>query len=173
MKPFWIVLAVVFVLVAVLGVSWMSAVNREASLRNRFVAKQKANEASFDAMWKIIQQKGGVADKYKDGFKEVFKEIINGRYKDGGGSLVKMIHEANPAFDASLYNGISASIEGERRRFLRDQELLLDIKREHDDVRTRFPSRLFVGGDAPLEPTIVTSQKTSDAFRDGREELDK
>lgn len=162
----------VLLVVLIVGACWLSAANREAGLRNRFAAQQKANEASFDAMWKILQQKGGVADKYKEAFKEIFPKLIEGRYRDGGGGLMKMIVESNPKFDASLYKGLSASIEGERKRFLKDQQVLLDIKREHDDVRTRFPSRLFVGGVQPLDAVIVTSEKTADAFRTGKEEID-
>ena len=172
MKIFLGMLVVIVILfVGIVGATWLSATNREASLRNRFVAQQKANEASFDAMWKIIQQKGQVADQYKSGFKEVYKEIMDGRYKEGGGSLLKFITESNPQFSVSLYKSLSASIEGERKRFLRDQQVLLDIKREHDDVLTRFPSRLFVGDRPPLDAVIVTSEKTEDAFKSRREEI--
>jgi hypothetical protein len=171
MKVLWIQLAILVVLAAIVGGTWMSATNREASLRNRFDAKQKANEASFDTMWKVIEQKGGVAANYKDAFKDIFTGLIAGRYSGDKSPLLKFIVESNPRFDSALYKSVASSIESERHRFLKDQQLLLDIKREHDDLRTRFPSRLFVGGAAPLEPHLVTSDRTEEVFRTGKENL--
>ena len=161
--------AIILLLAVIFGIAWLSATNREVSLRNAADAQGKANEASFDAMWKIIAGKAEVADEYKNSFREIWPEIISGRYTDKN-LLFKFVTEANPKFSVSLYKSLANSIEAERKRFLLGQEKLIDLKRQHDDLRQKWPSRWFVGDRPELEITVVTSEKTEDAFRSGREE---
>lgn len=164
-----IFLAIVFLLGLIFGVAWISATNKEVRLRNDIAAQAKANEASFDTMWKIIQGKAQVADEYKEAFKEIFPQIISGRYQ-GKNPLMQFVQEHNPHFSVSLYKGLSNSIEAERKRFLLGQQKLIDLKRQHDDLRQTWPSRWFVGDRPEIQITIVTSEKTEDTFRTGHEE---
>lgn len=159
------------VVLALVGLfMYMSYSNSEVRLRNAVTAQQKANEASFDTAWKIIQQQAGVADRYKDGFKEVFVSLNEARHYDKGGQLFKFITESNPAFDVKLYEKVSNSIEQQRLVFKRDQEKLIDFKREHDNVRTTMPGSWFVGGRPEVEIRIVTSSKTEKAFETRKED---
>lgn len=144
--------------------------NTEVRLRNALTAQQKSNETSFDTCWKIIQQQAQVADKYKDGFKEIYTGLMDGRHYEKGGSLMKFITEANPNFDVRLYEKVSNSIEGQRTVFKRDQQKLLDLKREHDNVLTTIPSSWFVGSRPHIDVKIVTSTKTTEAFGTGKED---
>lgn len=80
------------------------------------------------------------------------------------------ISEANPDFDAALYRDVANSIESERHRFLEAQRLLLDIKREHDNLRQQFPSSVLVGGRPALEIEIITSSRTTDVYETGSED---
>lgn len=164
-----IVAAVVLLIALIIGGMWLSATNREVSLRNAAAAQEKANEATFDSMWKIVQGQAEVASEYRDAFKDVYKDIITGRYKDSN-LLFKFIKEHNPKFDVSLYKKVTTSIEAERKRFETGQKKLIDLKREHDDLRGRWPSSMFVGGRPELTITVVTSDKTEDAFRTGKDE---
>lgn len=148
---------------------YMSYSNSEVALRNQIQAVQKSNEAVFDNTWKIIKQQAKVADKYKDAFKDIYKGIMSERYSKGDGSLMKWIQESNPNFDVRLYEKVSNSIEEQRLSFLREQQKLLDLKREHDNLRLQIPSAWFVGSRPAIEVTIVTSSKSEAAFATGKD----
>jgi len=156
----------VVLLMCVIGISFLSYSNSEIGLRNSIAAQQKANEASFDAMWKILQQKAGVADQYREAFKQLFPEIIKGRQ---GGSLAKFVSEANPNFDTSLYTSLSNSIEAERTRFLNEQKKLVNMKAEHDNLIQKFPGSIFLAGRRPIDVVVITSERTTTVFTTGQD----
>jgi len=156
------------VFAVIFGLVVMGYYNREVSLRNQFAAQEKANEAVYDQVWKTISQQAQVTDEYKTGFRQVWAEIVKGT---GGGqaALQVFVNRHNPQFDPRLYLKLMNTIEGQRKEFTNNQKKLIDIKREHDNVRTRFPSRWFVGHRPELELKIVTSDKTDDAFKTGKD----
>jgi hypothetical protein len=158
-------------LIGIIGVlMYFSYSNAEVRLRNQITAKQRANTAVFDTCWKIIQQQCQISNQYKDGFKEIYTGLMEGRHYEKGGALMKFITEANPSFDVKLYEKVANSIEGQRMSFLRAQEELIDLKREHDNVRTLFPGCIFVGGRPEIDIKIVTSTKTDETFNTGKED---
>ena len=63
-----------------------------------------------------------------------------------------------------MQKDLGDSIEANRAEFARVQSRLIDIKREHDVLRKRFPSKLIVGSRPELEINIVTSTKTQKVF---------
>lgn len=162
------VLGVLLLFAVIFGIAWISATNREVDLRNRAAAQAKENEAVFDTMIKIIAGKAEVSDEYRNAFKEIYPQIINGRYNDKN-LLFKFVQEHNPTFDTSLYKQVSISIEAERKKFLLGQAKLIDIKREHDNLRQKFPSSFFVGSRPEIAINIITSDKAEDVFRTGHD----
>ena len=170
MKGLLVFLIVVVVLAAVVGLVGVSLSNQEVRLRNQIAAQQKTNETVFDATWKIIAQQAQVTDQYKEGFRQVYGEIMDKRYDPRqGGTLLRFIQESNPNFDSSLYAKLASSIEGQRLNFQRAQQQLLDLKRSHDDVRLTFPGSLVCGDRAEILVQIVTSSTTTDSFLTGQE----
>lgn len=167
--------AVVGMLLCVLAVfmaggCWVHFTNREVSLRNAIRAQQEVCAAYYDKVWKVLQQKAQVSDQYKAAFQTIYTGLIAGRYSpENGGSLLRLIHEANPAFDTSLFRSLLASIDGEREGFFREQKRLLDLKREHDDLRGRFPSSLVVGGVPEVEIMVIRSERTDRVYETGQE----
>lgn len=149
---------------------YMNYSNQEVRLRNAVKAQQEANTTSFDTCWKIIQGQAQVADKYKDSFKEIYTGLMEGRHYEKGGALMKFITEANPTFDIRLFEKLSNSIEGQRTAFMRDQQKLIDLKREHDNLLVTMPSSFFVGSRSPVEIKIVTSTKTEKTFETRKED---
>lgn len=153
-------------------VMYFSISNQEISLRNQAVAQQKANEVIFDKVWKTIQQVAQVADQSKEAFKEIYFGIMQERY-DGeakGAPLFKWIQEQNPTFSLELYSKLADAIEANRAEFARVQNRLIDIKREHENLRKMFPGSLFISGRQELDIKIVTSIKTEEAFRTGKDD---
>lgn len=174
MKGLFITLGIVLVLGIGFAIWAVGLSNSEVRLRNRGNAQQEVCSAYFDKMWKILQQKAGVTDQYKDGFKEIYTDLMAGRYaNDGKGqgqnTFMKWIQESNPTFDASLYKDLMASIEGERNGFLVEQSKLIDIDRQHKDMRMTFPNSLVVGSRADLGIKVIKSFKTDEIYKTGQE----
>lgn len=149
----------------------ISIENKEINLRETTIAQNKKCEAYFDKMWKILQQKAGVTDQYKDAFMDIYPKLIEGRYSQGDGSLMKWIQEDNPNFDASMYRDLMKSIEIERTGFFNEQSTLIDMQREHKAYLLKAPNRWFLADELkPVEIKIITSSKTDEVYRTGNEE---
>lgn len=147
-----------------------STQNTEIDLRATTEAQNKKCEAYFDKMWKILKQKAGVTDQYKQAFMEIYPKLIEGRYSKGDGSLMKWITESNPSFDTSLYKDLMKSIEVERTGFFNEQTTLIDMAREHEVFLKKWPNRWFLSSDLkPVEIKVITSADTKETYRTGEE----
>jgi hypothetical protein len=164
----------VFIILGVVGIIYaslsVSTTNKEIELRATTISQQDKCKAYFDKMWKILQQKAGVADQYKEAFKEIYPKMIEGRYSQGDGSLMKWITESNPQFDVSLYKDLMQSIEIERTGFFNEQTRLIDLQREHAVLLKKIPSKWFLNDTLkPVNITIVTSASTKETYKTGEE----
>lgn len=156
--------AVIFVVVLSFVMWYFSVVNREVRYRNEFSAQIKANETNYDNMWKTLQEKYQITDTYKEAVKGVIKESAEGRK---GGLLFKSIQESVPGLSVDIYKDMMATIEGKRNSFESHQKKLIDIKREHDNLRMTAPSSFILSSVNPLELKLVTSTRTNNAFESG------
>jgi hypothetical protein len=121
-------------------------------------------------MWKILKQKAGVTDQYKQAFNEIYPKLIEGRYSKGDGSLMKWITESNPQFDASMYKDLMKSIEVERTGFFNEQSVLIDMQREHSAFLQKVPNRWFLSANLkPVEIKVITSADTKETYSTGEE----
>lgn len=168
----WVVpVAVVLLLVAVFGLMYASASNREVSVRQKIEAQQKNLEVVFDNTWKVIQQTAEVADQYKEAFAKIYPELMQGRYGNArGGALLSFITESNPTFDTKMYEKVANAIESQRNTFTAAQSALIDYKREHDTLLKTIPSSWFVGSRPEVEIRLVTSARTDAAFSTGKDD---
>ena len=164
-------IVVVIVLFFVPIIMYFGAHNNEVSLRNQFTAQQNINVQVFDNVWKVIEQQTDVAVTERETFKETFTEIMNSQEGIAGkGSLASFFTQAKVDVSPDLYKKLMTSIEAQRGTFLDSQRRLLDIKKSHDDILTRYPSAFFVGGRPALNPVLVNSSKTQDIFNSGVED---
>lgn len=150
--------------------AYASYSNKEVRLKNQILAKKRANQSDYDAVWKIIQQQAGVADKYEEGFKSVFTQMTDSRYGNDSGLLAKFVTESNPNFSTKLLEQLNNSIESQRVSFSTRQKELADLKAAHDSLLEGVPSGWFVGGRPPVEIVIVTSSRTDKAFETGKDD---
>jgi hypothetical protein len=157
------ILAIGFIVWAV-GIS-----NNEKQLVNKMDAQKEVIGLFYDKMWKILQQKAGVAAAAKDAFKEIYVPLIEGRYSKGDGSLMKWITEQNPTFDMSLYKDVQNSIESERNGFFVEQKKLTDMNKQHEDMRDLFPSSLICGKRPAYDYKPITSAQTKEVQSTGEE----
>lgn len=164
------VVIVILALVGIFAIIGVSASNSEIKIKNQITAQQDVCKSYYDKLWKVLQQKAGVADQYRDAFAKIYPDLIKGRYgNEQGGSLMKLVQESNPNFDASLYKDLMSSIEAERAGFFMEQKKLIDLDREHKNIRQTFPSSMFIGSRPDVPITIVTSDKTDAVYTTGKE----
>lgn len=163
-----VILGVLFMFV---GIPLMTYSNKEVSLRNDILASQKSNQVVYDRVWKVIQQQAGVSEKYATEFRSIYREIMEARNPAGQGQLLKFITEANPNFDSSIFKTLMVTIEGNRKDFELAQRTLIDKKREHDTLLSRFPGSMYLAilGRSPVEIQLVTSERTDKAFSTGKD----
>lgn len=167
-KIIGISLAVIVLIGAVttLGM-YFSYNNQDARLRAQAEAQRGKVEGVHDKMWKVLQQKAQVSNEYKDAFAEIYPALIEGRYSQGDGSLMKWIQEANPNFDTSLYKDLMQSIEIQRTEFAKVQEKMLDIIREHNVLLTTVPSKWFISNKGVIEYTVISSTRSKVVMETG------
>jgi hypothetical protein len=134
------------------------------------VAQYKANESTYDNMWKSFREMTQVSTMYTDQVKDVFKQTISGRYGEGGSKAIfQMLKEDNPKIDPALFTKIQTAIEAGRARFNQDQTELVDKKRQYDVIlkgNSALVANVFFGfPHIDLSKyDIVTSDQTDKAF---------
>lgn len=161
-----VILLVTFVIVGGIFLGGVSSLNREATLRAAINAHERAREASFDTMKKVIVQKAQLPAAAKRDLLELLPEVVSGRE---GGSIFKSVQEQYPEFTVDLYKDLSRSIEAERHIFLREQKELFDVKREHDallgSVFGGSVCKMF--GRRPIDVKVVSSTETKEVIQSG------
>lgn len=158
-----------FFIVSMIG-SYFSYNNQEVALREQAEAQRGKVEGVHDAMWKIISQKAQVSQDYRTSFDSIYTNIISGRYSQGDGTMMKWIKEANPNFDASLYKDVMDAIEVQRTQFMKAQERMLDIKRQHSTLCKTYPGRWFISNTSEIEYTVISSSKSKEVMESGKDD---
>lgn len=146
---------------------YISYNNQEIRLRKEAEAQKGKVETVHDTMWKVIKQKAGVTEEYRDTFEKVFPEIIAGRYSQGDGSAMKWIQESNPEFDTSLYKDLMQAIEVQRMYFNQAQTRMLDIIRQRETLLETIPACFFISNKSKIDYTIVSSTSTKATMQTG------
>ena len=159
--------AIAAVLVVICSIAYFSYNNAEIRLRKEAYAQKDKVEGVYDKMWKVIQQKAEVSNEYKEAFKEIYPELIAGRYSNGGGGFMMWIQENNPNFDTSLYKDLMSAIEVYRTEFQKSQERMIDIIRERETLITVFPSRWFITNKEPIDYTVISSTRSKQTMENG------
>ncbi len=173
MKTSYLILIIAAVIALILGITWISCSNTEKRIRNQFVARQEANKATFDNMWKTISQAAQVTDAQKQALSEIFVQYAAARSGGKSGddhAIVKWIQESVPHVDTSTFNNLQNIIVGTRASFTNDQLALLDLKRVHDNCLDLFPSSIVCGDRPRLSVKLVTSTRTDAAFDSGKDD---
>ena len=159
------ILLIAVVAIVLIGVyMYFSYNNREVALRKEAEAQNKKIASVHDTMWKILKEKAGVSEQYRETFEKIYPEIISGRYANDGGSTMKWIQESNPDFDTSLYKDLMQAIEVQRTCFSNAQQRMLDIIRERETLIESMPAKWFVKNKSVIEYTVIASDKTNDVM---------
>lgn len=174
-------------------VSFVRFYNRSVELENAARAQFAQNRNAYDAFWKTVREMAQVPDRYKDDFKSILVGNTTARYgEDGSRAQVQWLREHAIQFDSTQYQRLMTAIEGGRRDFMRNQEMLLDQQRTYRNHLQSFGGRFWaalsghpkvvLGDDAPthdsdgdgkltvLDWPIITSDRTEEAFAAGKDE---
>ena len=143
--------------------------NSYTDFETQAAARQSVSKVTFDNTWKVISSQANVATKERESFKSTFIDIMNSRTGNDSNLMMKWSQEAQIPISADLYKTVQSSIESQRNKFTTAQKELIDIKREADALRLKFPGSMFLGGRNPIEVQLVTSDKTDKAFSTGKE----
>jgi hypothetical protein len=167
------------------------------SLNNDLVSQEQGIKATwrdsqvqYDTFWKTVRETAQVTDKYKEDFREILHGAIEGRYDNQ--KMVMFIMEQNPNLDSEAYTRLQQIIEAGRNDFARTQRTLVDRQRRYETDLSTFPNSFVAGwmgfphevngeyapatdvdGDGRytvLDYRTVTSTKTQEVFRTGRED---
>lgn len=167
-----VIIGVIVVLGGWFALSFISISNRDVDMHTGFSAEVDNNKAIYDKTWKVVQQKAGVANEAATKFGEIYTKIMDARYDGKDNLLMNWIQEQNPQFDISLYKDLSLAIEANKAEFLRCQQKQIDLNREHENLRLKFPTNIFLmlKGCKKFELKLVTSTRTENAFATGKDD---
>lgn len=166
------VIAVLLITGVTIFQTYRSTFDKNVELKNSFKAQKGVIAGNFDKMWKVLRDQAKVTDKSAQAFKDIYVPMIEGRYSKGDGSLMKWVTEQNPQFDQSMYKDLMQSIEALRSEFETEQKKILAIIEQHDNLRNRFWSRIFLGDEPALEYLMITSTQTQEVIRTGNDDID-
>lgn len=128
-----------------IGGLWIKANNGEKIRYNAIEQMSENRENLFDSMWKQINQTAQIAEKEKEGFKELVNNYMSSRGTvNGSNSFFSMLKEAYPTIPQLSYNKIMSVVTGKRDEFQRYQTELKDRCRDYKNFTQTFPNSLFV-----------------------------
>lgn len=152
--------------------SYRSTYDKNVELKNTFNAQKGVIEINYDNTHKILKDQFKLADKESDKAKDIYIGIMEGRYSKDDGSLMKLIVENNPKFDQSNYQKLMDNIEALRKEFESEQKKILAIKEQHDNLRQKFWSRIWLGDEPELQYTKISSVYTKKVVESGNDDSD-
>jgi hypothetical protein len=146
--------------------------NTAVELEERIAMQYKANQNSYDNMWKKFVELTQVTELQAQQMKDVYTDLIAGRYQDSN-LLFKMVQENNPTLDTGTYTQLQRQIEAGRNTFKNDQDKLLDIIREYNAKVRRWFIMSAITGRTRIDENnyIITSERTEDAFNSKKDDV--
>jgi spore coat protein CotF len=171
--PGWVIptviLGVLVVTVMMIVFSGIGVKNDAVELRNQFNAQVEANKVIYDEVTKVIFGQAKVAETERESFGNIYTELMSSRAEGTENAMMAWVKEQNPTISNELYVQLSQTIEAQRAKFSRVQQKQVDIKREHDNLRLKFPSSIFMNffGETELELKLVTSSRVERSFETG------
>lgn len=169
-----IVALVGLVFVGIVTIGWgLSIYNTQAGLKNGYEMKVVDNRNEYDAVWKKISQVCQIADAKKDAFKEIFTSYASARTTQGAGQVMTWIKENAPTgIDLKVFDNAQNIIVASRDSFVMRQKELVGKAEVYNYNLTQMPKgailKLF--GFQPIDPKIVTSTRTEEAFNTGKDD---
>lgn len=161
------ILGVIFAFIAIIFFYDVSVKTKEVHLRNLITAKQRDNENELSNLTAKVRQSASVTEAQMASLKDIIVGYATARNNTSPGQVVTAVHDSIPNIDTSTFNHLMNIITGSSDAFAQRQTEILDLKREHDDLRTSPISGMFVGNVPEIQVVVVTSTSAKDAFATG------
>lgn len=158
------------IVVAGIGLTWVSYHNKEVDLRNQILAQQQKCEVVFDQVWKIISQQAQITEEHKDSFREIYVDIMDARNQNSRGALMSWVQEQNPQFDSKLFDRLMNTVEEQRLVFTREQTALISLAQQHKAMLERFPGNVILSNRKEVPIQLVTSTKSKSSYATGADD---
>lgn len=164
-KALMIFITISIIMILFVGGNILSHRNKMVALEERINAQYSSNKSSYDNMWKKFKEATQVTDLQAEKMKEVYKDLITGRYNDSK-LLFKMVQEQNPQLDQSVFVNLQNEIISGRNAFNNNQKQMSDIIREYNTyVRKKFITATLLNYRVKdINQFIITSDRTQKAF---------
>jgi hypothetical protein len=160
----------VLLVVIVFASWWIGTSNTEVRLRRAIEAKLTDNKNEISNMMQKISQTVQVSDRQAEKTLELVTGYAEARGGVKGGGFINMLQEAIPNQNLATYEKLLPIITASRDSWTMRQKELIDLKREHDTLRTIFPASLVVGGRPEIKIVVVATAKATRAMTTGIEE---
>lgn len=137
------------------------------SLTNQIEAQHKTNQSEYDNMWKKFKEMTQVTELQAQQVKEVYQDLIAGRYEGDENLAVKSIVESNPNFDTNLYQALSNQIAADRTNFSNNQKKVIDkinIYNTYIEHEAVFMAMIFNFKKINTDDYVLISKKTKNAY---------
>lgn len=172
-------LAAIVIFVGIIGVGLVSLIwgvsvyNTQAGLKNQYEMKVTDNRNEYDNVWKKISQVCQIAESKKDAFKEIFTSYASARTSEGSGKVMTWVKENAPTgVDLKVFDNAQNIIVSSRDAFVMRQKELIAVAESYNKNLVVMPRgfvlKLF--GFERIEPKIVTSTRTEEAFQSGKDD---
>ena len=152
--------------------------NKSVEYVNQYEQVNQEKTAYYDNMWKTYTLKDNILLDNKETFIEVTKILMEGRRSDGNKLAWKWIHENQPVPYEEFSNfskDLSAFVESQRSGYLSLEVKSQNIARDNNTLLKQLPNNIYNKFlDLPLlnYKQSFTSQKTTDVFKSGVEEVE-
>lgn len=151
----------------------ISQYNTAKNLKLAYEAKEKANSAVFDNMFKVIAQNSQIPGEKAKQIKSILEVYVGGRGGNDAGKVVTMIREAVPNIELPEYGQLMNIITGARNTWTRNQEEIVNVANEYNKYITDVgPIRsvvVIMTGFQKVDPKVITSDKTEEVFSSQRD----
>lgn len=147
---------------------YTSVYDRDAELRATFTAELANREGQFDAFKNTLKDFGALKGSYENTIKDLYSTLVTGRPgQAANASLLNFVKEQNPNFSDKMYIDLMQRVEALRKDYANVQKRLADVKSQHDQLRTKFWSRMFLSNNSELKYEVTSTAQTKETMRTG------
>lgn len=174
--PLVAVLAVIGALIAIIGLSYVSAYNAGNRMEAAIKASYEDNQNILAQYSNAVAEAAQVPAMQRDDLSKVITDALNARYGESGAQAVfQAIQEQNPQIDSAVYTKIQQIIQAGRKDFEIGQRKLVDQKRVYETALGSLwtGTMMRVAGYPRInlaDYAVVTNARTDAAFETKREE---
>lgn len=172
------------VLVVVLGIvgvvsMYSSVYDKAVTYEGNIKKYYDASESQLSAYTMTIQEKVQIADKYKDGLKDVIESYFRGREGADQKFVMSYVQQHIPNLDPKMYQDMMVTIDAGREKFNNIQKSKIEQCTEYEKYRKGFwnskiiDNSVFPGKTIEHMCTVVSDVKTKKAMESGVQEVIK